>query len=213
MRLAILISVCVLIVAFSAGSVFYYENWRKHRYDPLIIDAAVQYQLPPALLKAIMDARGHFNYYTMGEKGEVGLLQVPQEGVSEYKAQVKKDPEYDFGYVCINKEYPPHQGIKYNVRGVCNICKWRLIPGLWCPKDNVEIGSWYLAKLKADIEKATQGSAKEVILLAVAAYCLSDKSVREATDDYRTPTLPPRLRSSIRDILERYDRYRRKALK
>jgi hypothetical protein len=212
MRLAILISICVVIVALSVVSFLTYENWRTHRYDHLIMEAAVDHQLPPGLLKAIMDARGHFNYYTMGEKGEVGLLQVPQEGVAEYK-KAKLSPEYEFGYVCINKAYPPHTGIKQNVRGPCNICKSRLIPEMWYPRQNVEVGAWYLAKLKADIEGA-DGSGKrnleEAIPLMVAAYCLTDKNVRVATDNFRNPVLPPGLRNSIRDILEKYERYRQR---
>jgi hypothetical protein len=213
MRLAVLISLSVLIVAFSIGSFFTYDNWRTHRYDGLLVENAVKHGLPFALLKAVADARGRFNYYTMGENGEVGLLQVPQEGVAEYKAEVKKNPDYEFGYVCINKEYPPHKGIVYSVRGVCNICRMRLVPGLWHPKDNAEIGAWYLAKLKKEIEEATKNSVRDVTPLLVAAYCLTERSVREATNNYQNPDLPPRLRSSIKDILDKYDRYRRKALK
>ena len=215
MRLAILISVCVLIVAFSIGSFFSYENWRTHRYDGLLVEAAVKHGLPFALLKAVADARGHFNYYTMGENGEVGLLQAPQEGVAEYKTEVKKNPDYEFGYVCINKEHRPHsrEGIIQSVRGVCNICRTRLVPGLWHPKDNVDIGAWYLAKLKKEIEEGAKNKVGDVTPLLVAAYCLTERSVREATDNYQNPDLPPRLRSSIKDVLDKYARYRRKALK
>ncbi len=206
MRLAVLISLCVLILAFSIGSFFAYEDWRVSRYDKLLMDAAYRHNVPPSLLKAIMDARGRFNYYTMGEKGEAGLLQVPQEGVMAYKEAVR--PKEDFEYVCINRAHRPHAGIKYPVRGLCNICKSRLIQELWYPKENIEIGAWYLAMLKRDIEKAVQGNTQEVIPLVLAAYCLTEKSVREATDDYRNPVLPPRLRASIKDILVKWARYR-----
>ena len=199
-------------MALFVVSLVAYYNWRAHRYDHLIMEAAVDNGLPPALLKAVMHARGHFDYYTMGEKGEVGLLQVPQEGVAEYR-KAKLGEDYEFGYVCINKAYPPHTGIKYSVRGLCNICKSRLIPELWYPEQNIEIGAWYLAKLKADIEVAG-GSPKrdleEVIPLVVAAYCLTDKNVRAATDNFRNPDLPPKLLNSIHDILEKYERYRQR---
>ena len=212
MRLAILISICVVIVALSVVSFLTYENWRTHRYDHLIKEAAVDHRLPPGLLKAIMDARGHFNYYTMGEKGEVGLLQVPQEGVADYK-KAKLSLDYEFGYVCINQAYPPHKGIKQNVRGPCNICKSQLIPEMWYPRQNVEAGAWYLAKLKADIEGADSSGKRDLedaIPLMLAAYCLTDKNVRAATDNFRNPVLPPGLRNSIRDILEKYERYRQR---
>jgi len=213
MRLAILISICVVIVALSVVSFLTYENWRTHRYDHLIMEAAVKHGLPVGLLKGIMDARGRFNYYTMGEKGEVGLLQVPQEGVAEYK-NAKLSANYKFGYVCINKAYPPHTGeIKQDVSGPCNICKSRLIPEMWYPEQNVEVGAWYLAKLKADIEGADRSGKRDLedaIPLMVAAYCLTDKNVRAATDNFRNPVLPPGLRNSIRDILEKYERYRQR---
>lgn len=212
MRLAILISICVVIAALSVVSLVTYHNWRAHRYDHLIMEAAVEHQLPPALLKAIMHARGRFNYYAMGEKGEAGLLQVPQEGVAEYK-KAKLGADSEFGYVCINKAYPPHTGIKYSVRGLCNICKSRLIPELWYPEQNIEIGAWYLAKLKTDIEGAAGGTKRDlddIVPLMVAAYCLTDKNVRAATDDFRHLELPPKLRNSIQDILQKYERYRQR---
>ncbi len=217
MRLAILISLCVLIIAFSIGSVVVYENWRRDRYDPLIIEAATKHHVHPALLKAIADVRGRFNYRAKGEKGEIGLLQVPHDGVTEYETQVMKDPAYDFGWVCVNKAHPPHKAIKYELARVCNICRTPLIRGECYPEQNIEIGAWYLAeltnRLKADVKKATGQAVEEenVIPFLIAAYCLSEKTVRDATRDYRDP-LPQGLHSSIRDVLDAYDRYKRKGL-
>ncbi|NQT84662.1 transglycosylase SLT domain-containing protein [bacterium] len=214
MRLAVLISLCVLIVAGSIGSLVFYANWNRDRYDPLIIEAATQYDLHPALLKAIIDVRGHFNYYAGGEKGEVGLLQVPQEGVRAYKTQVMKNPDYDFGWICINKAHPPHnKTIRQKLPGVCNICRTPLIRGELYPKKNIEVGAWYLAKLTSDIEKATGQNGKDVVPLVVAAYCLTEKTVREVTNDYGSLQLPTRLYSSIKDVLDVYRRYKRKGLK
>jgi hypothetical protein len=217
MRLAVLISLCVLIVAFAVGSILIYENWKKDRYDPLIIEAAYEHDLPPALLKAIIAVRGEFNYYTRGDKGEVGLLQVPSEGIREYKKVVMNNPDYDFGWVCINKAYPPHdRTLVHRLPGVCNICRSPLIRGECYPKRNIEVGAWYLAHLKERSEtaiQATDQSVRDVIPLVVAAYCLTEKTVLDGTDGYRNPQLPPRLRDSIEDILEMYRRYKRKGLR
>jgi len=213
MRLAILISFCVLIIAFFVGSLVVYEDWRKDRYDPLIIEAAYQHHLPPALLKAIIAARARFKYYAKGEKGEIGLLQVPQEGVADYKRAIHA-PDFDFGWVCINKAHPPHdKTLRQRFPGVCTICRSPLVRGECYPRENIEMGAWYLAKLKSDIEKQIPGSSADPIPLVVAAYCLTERAVRERTDNYRTPVLPPRLRSSIEDILDIYERYKRKGLK
>ncbi len=214
MRLAILISLCILIVAFSVGSLLVYENWRTGRYDKPIIEAANKHHLQPALLKAIVDARGHFNYYTKGERGEVGLMQAPQEAVTQYKTVVMKDPDYDFGWVCINKAHPPHdETIRHTLPGTCNICRTPLIRGELYPKRNIEVGAWYLARLKTHVEKATQGKDADVIPLVIAAYCLTEKTVQDVTDNYRNPVLPPRLRNSVKDVLDAYERYKRKRLR
>lgn len=210
MRLAIVISLCALIVAFSTGSLLVYENWRKDRYDPLIVEAASRHDLSPALLKAIIDTRSRFNYDTRGERGEVGLMQVPQEGVARYKTVVMENPEYDFGWVCINKAHPPHdESIRHNLFGTCNICRTLLIRGECYPKQNIQMGAWYLARLKAEIEKATQRGGDDAIRFVVAAYCLTEKTVRRVTDNYRNPVFPP----LIEEVLDAYERYKRKGLR
>ncbi len=210
MRLAIVISLCVLIVVFSIGSLLVYGNWRKDRYDPLIVDAANRHDLPPSLVKAIIDARGRFNYDSRGERGEVGLMQVPQEGVAQYRTMVMKNPEYDFGWVCVNKAHPPHdETIRHNLSGTCNICRTPLIRGESYPKQNIEMGAWYLARLKAEIEKATQRKGDDVIRFVVAAYCLTEKTARKVTDNYRNPVFPP----LIKEVLDAYQRYKRKGLR
>jgi len=222
-RLAILISLCVLIVAFSIGSFFVYENWRNDRYDSLIIEAANKHHVHPALLKAIVAARARFTYYARGEKGEVGLMQVPQEGVTEYKEykrQATNDSDWDFGWVCINKAHPPHdETIRHNLPGTCNICRTPLVRGECYPKENTEMGAWYLDKLKtklmSGIQNATQESVEDDVLipLVIAAYCLTEETVRKETDNYRNPVLPPRLRNSIQDVLDMHKRYKQKGLK
>lgn len=214
MRLAILISLCVLIFTFSIGSIVFYRSWKRNRYDTLIIEAATESGLHPALLKAIMDTRGHFTYYTRGSKGEVGLLQVPEDGVRDYKTLVKKDEEFEFGWVCINKAHPPHEpDMKDNLPRTCNICRSPLVPGEYYPKDNIMMGAWYLAQLKKKVEDATQGKVDDVIPLVTAAYCRTEATVREKTDNYRNPDLPPDLRNSISDVLDKFRRYKQKGLK
>jgi len=210
----------VLIVAFSVGSLVHYVNWKKNRYDALAIEAATQYDLHPALLKAIMAARAHFKYDTSGERGEVGLLQVPLEGVTEYKKEVKNNPDFDFGWVCINKAHTRHdETIRRSLPGTCDICRSPLIRGKLYPKENVEMGAWYLStlksRLKTDIEKATQASIndEDLIPLVIAAYCLSETTVRSKTHDYGDPVLTPELRNSIKHVLDMYQRYKRKGLK
>lgn len=214
MRLAILISVCVLIATFSIGSIILYRSWKKNRYDTLILEAATEHGLHPALLKALMDARGHFTYYTRGAKGEAGLLQVPQEGIREYKKTFHGNEDYDLGWVCLNKDHAPHDPvITYDLSRTCNICRSPLIRGEYYPKKNIEMGAWYLATLKASIEEATEPRGGDITPLVVAAYSLSEKTVRDATDNYTNPNLPPRIRNSIHDVLVKLARYKRKGLK
>lgn len=92
MRLAVLISLSVLIVAFSIGSFFTYDNWRTHRYDGLLVEAAVKHGLPFALLKALADARGHFDYYTMGENGKSDSFKCLRRELPSTRPRLRRSP-------------------------------------------------------------------------------------------------------------------------
>ena len=63
------------------------------------------------------------------------------------------------------------------------------------------------------MEEATRGRVDDVIPLVIAAYCRTEATVREKTDNYRNPNLPPDLRNSISDVLDKYHRYKQKGLK
>jgi hypothetical protein len=46
------------------------------KYDPYIKEACELYKVPPALVRAIMDAESNFDPRAMSEKGAVGLMQL-----------------------------------------------------------------------------------------------------------------------------------------
>jgi soluble lytic murein transglycosylase-like protein len=46
------------------------------RYDPYIKEACAQYHIPPALVRAVMNAESNFNPQAMSNKGAMGLMQL-----------------------------------------------------------------------------------------------------------------------------------------
>src|ERR1043165_4276844 len=71
-----------LILVGGSGS-FYY-HWREHREDKVILAAARQYRVEPALVKAVMWRESWFNPKVHGGKGELGLMQVTEIAANEW---------------------------------------------------------------------------------------------------------------------------------
>lgn len=67
--------------------------WRDHRYDDLILVAARQHGVEPALIKAVVWRESRFNARARGRRGEVGLMQIRSGAASDWaKAQGRSAP-------------------------------------------------------------------------------------------------------------------------
>lgn len=67
--------------------------WRDHRYDALILAAARQYGVEPALVKAVMWRESSFKARARGRRGEVGLMQIRTGAASDWaKAEGRSAP-------------------------------------------------------------------------------------------------------------------------
>ena len=51
-------------------------NERTAKYDPYIKEACEKYHVPPALVRAIMNAESNFDPHAMSERGALGLMQL-----------------------------------------------------------------------------------------------------------------------------------------
>ena len=62
-----------------AGILLFFQHWRdarEHSQDAVILAAAAQHKVPPALVKAVVWQESRFNPGAHGRSGEFGLMQI-----------------------------------------------------------------------------------------------------------------------------------------
>lgn len=69
---------------------------RERHFDNLILSAALEYEVDPALVKAVVWRESRFNANAKGRVGELGLMQLRQAAASEWAA-AEKIPNFEFG--------------------------------------------------------------------------------------------------------------------
>ncbi len=148
MRLALLIVLAAAVVAGAAGSYYHFQSWRESRYDDLIIEAAKDHNVDPALVKALVKARSDFNPGARGEGDSRGLMLVPPEVASAYLLAHGRE---SWGYICPNWRFRNHDPRKperftSDTPTQCAVCKAPLIEELSDPATNIEVGCWYLGR-------------------------------------------------------------------
>jgi soluble lytic murein transglycosylase len=79
-----------------AGLLLAWERWRlwrENRHDPLILAAASQYGVEPALVKAVIWRESRFNPRARGPRGELGLMQIRFAAATDWaKAEGRSAP-------------------------------------------------------------------------------------------------------------------------
>jgi soluble lytic murein transglycosylase len=66
-----------------------FHSAQERRFDPLILDAARQYEVDPALVKAVMWRESRFRPAARGRAGELGLMQLRAAAAGEWAAAAK----------------------------------------------------------------------------------------------------------------------------
>jgi len=61
-----------------------YRQWRDHRFDVVILAAAQQYGVEPALVKAVVWRESGFDAQARGKAGEIGLMQIRDAAAQEW---------------------------------------------------------------------------------------------------------------------------------
>lgn len=148
MRLALLIVLAAAVVTGAAGSYYHFLSWREHRYDDVIIEAAKDHDVDPALVKALVKARSNFNPAARGEGDSRGLLLVPPEVGSAYLLAHGRE---SWRYICPNRRFRNHDSRKpeqftSDTASPCAACTARLIEELSDPATNIEVGCWHLGR-------------------------------------------------------------------
>ena len=63
---------------------FGWQYYKEHRFDPLIVNAAKRYDVPPALVKAVIWQETRFDPSARGKAGEIGLMQIRSAAAGEW---------------------------------------------------------------------------------------------------------------------------------
>jgi soluble lytic murein transglycosylase len=75
--------IAVFLINVAIGY-WWWEHWWEHRFDRVILAAARQYGVEPALVKAVVWRESGFNPRARGKAGEIGLMQIREAAAKEW---------------------------------------------------------------------------------------------------------------------------------
>jgi soluble lytic murein transglycosylase len=129
-RIAIFTSATLLVIAvILTGAYFYLDEYWVHRYDELITRQAEVYKLDKDLVWSVIYQETYFSPWKIGAAEEVGLMQVTP---------------------LVAREWARETGMKsFEKRAAENVNEL-----LRDPETNLQIGCWYLEKLRQNYRDA-----------------------------------------------------------
>ncbi|MDM7923233.1 MAG: lytic transglycosylase domain-containing protein [Pyrinomonadaceae bacterium] len=151
---------CLLILAVvgAAGTYFFRDYW-EHRYDELITQQARIYRIDEKLVWSLIYEETYFRSASVGDAGEVGLMQVTP---------------------LVAREWAKETGLsEFERQSVENVFEL-----LGDPKRNLQIGCWYYEKLR----ERYRGRPAETAM-TLAAYNAGASRVEEWTRDADASTI------------------------
>lgn len=80
----------VLLLVDAAVLAWWVRDRREHRHDRHIVSAARRYELPPALIKAVVWQESRFHADARGTAGELGLMQIREPAAQEWAKAEKR---------------------------------------------------------------------------------------------------------------------------
>jgi soluble lytic murein transglycosylase len=90
--------IAVVLVCDAIGVAFWLRSRRGNEFDIEIRHAARRYEVPPALLKAVVWKESRFNVKARGKVGEIGLMQLRELAAGEW-ATAEKIPNFAFEHI------------------------------------------------------------------------------------------------------------------
>ena len=177
-----LISVLIVILVAGAAAVYFFSDYWQHRFDPLIGRQASVYRLDERLVWSVIYEETWFRPWIIGSDEEVGLMQVTP---------------------LVARDWARETGLRELERQANE----NVVEFLQDPERNIQIGCWYLEKLR----EPYRGRRAETAMM-LAAYNAGASRVeewkRDAGDLSETEFLGrisiPSTRSYVTSILERY---------
>jgi soluble lytic murein transglycosylase len=149
----------ILSIVLAAGAYFFLDYW-VHRYDALIARQASVYHLDEKLIWSIIYEETWFRAWKIGAAEEVGLMQVTP---------------------VVAREWARETGFKEFEKQTAE----NLVEFLRDPERNIQIGCWYLEKVR---EKYRGFPAETAMMLG--AYNAGPSRVDEWTKDTDVAKLP-----------------------
>lgn len=173
----------ILAVVLAAGSYFFRDYW-EHRYDELIQRQARVYRIDEKLVWSLIYEETYFRAWIIGDAAEVGLMQVTP---------------------LVARDWAKETGLsEFERRANENVNEF-----LADPERNIQIGCWYLEKLR---ERYRERPAETAMTLA--AYNAGPSRVDEwsagvdaamiSETDFVDRIGIPSTKAYVSSILQRY---------
>lgn len=176
---------CLLILAVvsASGYIFFKDYW-EHRFDELIARQSRVYRLDDRLVWSVIYEETYFRSNARGDAEEVGLMQVTP--------LVARDWAKETGFSELERQ-----------------AQENVVQFLSDPERNIQIGSWYLEKLR----ERYRGRPAETAMM-LSAYNAGPSRVEEWTKDINAATITEAefieriniasTKAYVSSILERY---------
>jgi soluble lytic murein transglycosylase len=179
-----LISCLVIITVIAICGAYFFRNYWEHRYDEMITRQARVYRLDERLVWSLIYEETWFRDDARGEAGEIGLMQVTP---------------------LVAREWAKETGLREFERQTAE----NVIPFLSDPERNIQVGCWYLEKVR----ESYRGEPAETAM-TLAAFNAGPSRVEEWTrgtdlaklsePDFVSRIAITSTRSYVSSILERY---------
>lgn len=179
-----LISIAIILAAIGLPGYYFFLDYWEHRFDEVISRQARVFNIDESLIWSVIYEETYFRRTALGADEEVGLMQVTP---------------------VVAREWAKETGLSEFERQAGEAP----VELLQNPERNVQIGCWYLEKMRAQYK----GRPAETAMM-LAAYNAGASRVEEWTQGTNAPTLSESdfvsrigiesTRSYVRSILERY---------
>jgi soluble lytic murein transglycosylase len=179
-----LISCSIILVIVTVAGYYFFSDFWEHRYDDLIARQARVYRLDEKLVWSLIYEETYFRANARGEAEEVGLMQVTP---------------------LVAREWAKETGLKDIERQATE----NVVEFLSDPERNIQIGCWYLEKLR----ERYRGRPAETAMM-LTAYNAGPSRVEEWTKDADAANMSEldfvsrigiaSTRSYVSSILDRY---------
>ena len=177
-----LVSILIIVVIISTAGYFFFRDYWEHRFDSIISKQSTVYRLDDRLIWSVVYEETWFRSWKIGSNDEVGLMQVTP---------------------LVARDWARETGLKEYERQTSD----NLVEFLRDPEHNIQIGCWYLERLR----ESYRGQPAETAM-ALAAYNAGPSRVEEWTrgaddlseNDFVNRIGIPSTKSYVTSILARY---------